>query len=51
VAQPQQTTTGTITTVVAGYQILGSPVSTAFAGSFPTAMYWAAGVTLFRPAS
>jgi len=51
VAQPQQTTTGSITTVVAGYQVLGAPASTAFAGSFPTAMYWAAGVTLFRPAS
>jgi fibronectin type 3 domain-containing protein len=49
--QPQQTTTGTITTVLAGYQVLGSPGSTAFAATFPTAMYWAAGVTLFRPAT
>jgi len=49
VAQPQQTTTGTITTVLAGYQVLGPPASTAFAGSFPTAMYWASGVTLFKP--
>ena len=51
VTLPQQTSTGSITTVVAGYQVLGSPTSTAFAGSFSTAMYWAAGVTLFRPAS
>jgi hypothetical protein len=51
VAQPQQTTTGSIATVVAGYQVLSSPTSTAFTGTFPTAMYWAAGVTLFRAAS
>ena len=50
VAQPQQTTTGSIASVVAGYQVLSSPTSTAFAGSFPTAMYWASGVTLFRAA-
>ena len=50
-AQLQQTTTGSIASVVAGYQVLASPGSTAFGGSFPTAMYWASGVALFKPAA
>jgi fibronectin type 3 domain-containing protein len=56
-AQPQQTSTAPITkevaatTVEAGYQVLGAPGATAFSGSFPATMYWAAGVALFKPAA
>jgi hypothetical protein len=49
--QPMQTTTGTAVTVRTGYQVLtsGSPIG--IAGSFTTAMYWAAGAVAFRAAS
>ena len=50
-AQSQQTTTGSIATVVTGYQVLGTAGAQSFAGSFGTAMYWAAGVAVFRPGS
>jgi hypothetical protein len=46
--QPQQTSTGTIATVVTGYKVLGSASSESFTGSFGTAMYWAAGVAIFK---
>jgi hypothetical protein len=49
--QPQQITTGSIATVVTGYQLLAGPGGQSFAGSFATAMYWAAGVAVFRPGS
>ncbi len=49
-SQAQQTSTGSITTVKTGYQVLGAPGSQSFAGSFGTAMYWAAGVAIFKPA-
>jgi hypothetical protein len=49
-AQPQQTSTGTIATVVTGYKVLGSASSETFTGSFGTAMYWAAGVAIFKGA-
>jgi hypothetical protein len=55
--EPQQTSTATITktvaatTVEAGYQVLAAPGATGFSGSFPSAMYWAAGVVLFKPAA
>jgi hypothetical protein len=43
--QPQQTTTGTVASVVTGYQVLGAPA----AQSFSAAMYWASGIALFKP--
>ncbi|HJQ02045.1 MAG TPA: hypothetical protein VJ851_10610 [Jatrophihabitans sp.] len=46
---PQQASTGTITTVVVGYQVL-SPASVSFTGSYSAAMYWAAGLVAFKPA-
>jgi hypothetical protein len=49
-AQPQQTSTGTVATVVTGYKVLGSAGTETFTGSFGTAMYWAAGVAIFRAA-
>ena len=48
--QAQQTTTGSIATVVTGYQVLGSPGAQSFGGTFGTAMYWAAGIAIFNPA-
>jgi hypothetical protein len=48
--EPQQNTTGSIATVRTGYQVLGAPAAQAFAGSFGTAMYWAAGIAIFKPA-
>ncbi len=47
--QAQQTTTGTIASVVTGYKVLGAAGAQSFAGSFGTAMYWAAGVAVFKP--
>ena len=47
--QAQQTSTGSVTTVITGYQVLGAPGAQSFAGSFGTAMYWAAGVAVFKP--
>jgi hypothetical protein len=49
-AQPQQTTTGTVVTVRTGYQVLASTSPVGIAGSFSTAMYWAAGVAAFKAA-
>ncbi len=47
--QAQQTTTGAIATIVTGYQVDGAPGPQSFAGTFGTAMYWAAGVAVFKP--
>ena len=47
--QAQQTTTGTIATVETGYKVLGAPGAQSFTGSFGTAMYWAAGIAVFKP--
>jgi hypothetical protein len=47
---PQQTSTGSITTIVVGYQVLSPAAAISFAGSYPTAMYWAAGLAAFKPA-
>jgi hypothetical protein len=47
--QAQQTTTGTVDSVVTGYQVLGAPGLQAFSGSFGAAMYWASGIALFKP--
>ena len=49
--QTQQTTTGTIATVVSGYKVLGAPSAQTFSGSFSSAMYWAAGIAVFKPGS
>jgi fibronectin type 3 domain-containing protein len=49
-ALPQATTsiTGSVVTVRTGYQVVSSNSAIGIAGSFPTAMYWAAGVAGFR---
>ena len=47
-SQAQQTTTGSVTTVISGYQVLGTPGPQSYAGSFGTGMYWAAGIAIFR---
>jgi hypothetical protein len=49
-SQAEQTSsTGSIATVITGYQVLASPGAQSFAGSFGTAMYWAAGIAVFKP--
>ncbi|HEY5098133.1 MAG TPA: fibronectin type III domain-containing protein [Acidimicrobiales bacterium] len=47
--QAEQTSTGTVATVITGYQVLAGPGPQSFAGSFGTAMYWAAGIAVFKP--
>ena len=47
--QPQQNSTGTIATVLTGYQVLAGTAATGFNASFTTAMYWAAGIVAFKP--
>jgi hypothetical protein len=48
--QPQQTTGASVASVVAGSEALSSPSGQAFTATFPTAMYWAAGIAAFRAA-
>jgi hypothetical protein len=48
-ALPQRTSTGTATSVVAGYAVAATPGTQGFTTSFGTAMYWAAGVAVFSP--
>jgi hypothetical protein len=48
-ALTQQTTTGSIASVASGYQVLTAPGSATFTATFPTAMWWSAGVAVFRP--
>ena len=48
-SQAEQTSTGSIATVITGYQVLASPGAQSFTGSFGTAMYWAAGIAVFKP--
>jgi hypothetical protein len=49
-AQAQQTSTGTNTTsVVSGYQVLSTAGATGFSATFGSAMYWAAGIAIFKP--
>ena len=48
--QAQRNTTGTVSSIVMGYQVAGAPGSQSYAGTFGSAMYWAAGVAVFRPA-
>jgi hypothetical protein len=48
--EPQRTSTGTNTaSVVSGYKVLPPTGSTAFSATFGSAMYWAAGVAIFKP--
>ncbi|MGZ4615145.1 MAG: hypothetical protein ACXV4A_06260, partial [Actinomycetes bacterium] len=48
----QQTSpAGTIATVASGYRVATAGSAVNFTGSFATAMYWAAGVAVFRPAA
>jgi hypothetical protein len=48
--EPQQTSTGTNTaSVVSGFKVLPTTGSTAFSATFGSAMYWAAGVAIFKP--
>jgi hypothetical protein len=48
--QPQQNSTGTVATVLAGYQVAGSSTATGFGANFGTTMYWAAGIVAFKAA-
>jgi hypothetical protein len=48
--QGQQTSAATqVTSVVAGYQVLGTASRQNFTGRLGTSMYWAAGIAAFRP--
>jgi hypothetical protein len=48
--EPQRTSTGTNTaSVISGYKVLPTTGSTAFSANFGSAMYWAAGVAIFKP--
>jgi len=47
--QAQQNSTGTISTVRTGYQVLSGTGATSFDASFGAAMYWAAGIVAFKP--
>jgi uncharacterized protein YjbI with pentapeptide repeats len=49
--QPQLATTGSIATLVSGNEVVSGTSSQSFGGTFKTAMYWAAGLALFEPAS
>ncbi|MFL6161600.1 MAG: hypothetical protein ACJ74U_05170 [Jatrophihabitantaceae bacterium] len=46
--QPQQTSTGSIATVVTGCQLTTGTGAISFDASFGTAMYWAGGIAAFR---
>jgi len=45
-----QIAAGTSASLVSGYQILGTPNTETFGGTFSTSMYWAAGLAFFAPA-
>ena len=49
--QPQQTTGASVASIVTGSKVLSTPSAQSFAATFPTAMYWAAGIAAFKPAS
>jgi Calcineurin-like phosphoesterase/Fibronectin type III domain len=48
--QPQQTSTGPITSIVTGYLVAPTTDPQTFAAGIPTAMYWAAGIATFAAA-
>ncbi len=45
----QETSTGSIASVVSGYEVDPSTSALSFGGSFKTAMYWSAGIAFFKP--
>ncbi len=49
--QPQLTTTGSIASIITGFKVLTTPSAQGITGSFGSAMYWASGVAVFKPAS
>ena len=49
--QPQQTTGASVASIVTGSKVLSTPSAQSFAATFPTAMYWAAGIAAFKAAS
>jgi hypothetical protein len=52
--QAQQNSTNgsaTPTSLLAGYKVVSSATAQSFTATFPGAMYWAAGIAFFRPAS
>jgi Calcineurin-like phosphoesterase len=46
-ARPQVSTSGSVASLVAGYQLPGS-ASPSISATFPSAMYWSAGVAVFK---
>ncbi len=46
-----QVAAGASASLVSGYQVLGAPAAESFGGTFPSSMYWAAGLAFFAPAS
>ena len=49
-SQPQQTSAATqVASVVTGYSILSTVSAQTFTGSLGTPMYWASGITMFKP--
>ena len=48
--QPQLTSTGDAVSLLTGYRVAGASGAQSIAGSFPSAMYWAAGVVVFHSA-
>ncbi|MCU1429842.1 MAG: metallophosphoesterase [Actinomycetia bacterium] len=48
--QPQQTSTGSIASVITGFKVLSAASSQTFDASYTTAMYWAAGIAAFKAA-
>ena len=48
--QPQLTSTGDAASLLTGYRVAGASGAQSMAGSFPSAMYWAAGVVVFDSA-
>ncbi len=49
--QSQQTSGGSVASLVTGYKVLGAASAQTFTGSFSTSMYWAAGIAAFRTGS
>ena len=47
-SQPQQTTGASFASLVTGYRVLSAPSAQSFTATFPTAMYWAAGIVAFK---
>jgi fibronectin type III domain protein/calcineurin-like phosphoesterase family protein len=48
--QSQQTTGASVASIVTGSKVLSTPSAQAFTATFPTAMYWAAGIAAFKAA-